>query len=437
MRWMKKLVVLMGIFIIGVLPSVKAEEVKEATVAGTIVDEAGQALIAQVVFYNDASLMRLNTDLLGRYSTKLPLGDYTMEVSKGSEYEIKDVTVSVEDRRAKYIEPVVLKQLYETDWLSGDLHQHTLSSFDGSDSPANVLLSNLAVGLDFGFVTDHNDMRANAEFTAQPFEDFLAFAGTEVTTDLGHFNALNFNKYLDFDVPNGEADLEPMFNQIQSDDAALLQVNHPLRDNFKFEDMEMIERFDLIEVWNGKALPPYVEGDSNEQTKLYWFDLLNEGIFIPMTAGSDNHDIQGNRMFLTDEGEQTEAEYFFNRRMYSGSPRTVVYAEDKGQEDVLEGLEEGHSFVTNNPLIYLSVEGAMVGETVEAGELTVEVDMQSNRELEEMRLYLNGEVVERQAVEVLEFQQVFLMDLEAGDWVVLEVLGASGDYALTNPVFIK
>lgn len=411
--------------------------VKEATVAGTVTDTEGKALVAQLVITGEDFSTRINTDLLGRYEIVLPLGGYRCEITKGSEYERKAVDIDVTDRKPIYMEPIQLKKLYRTDWIAGDLHQHSVYSFDAKDSPADILLSDLSVGLSFGAITDHNDIRANAEFRSATLMGFTPFTGIEITTDRGHYNAINFDRFIDPDISHGEVDIRRILGEIREDPDALAQINHPLRDEmFDFQDWDMVDQFDTFEVWNGKGMPPYVAGESNYKTLHKWFELLNAGVYLPATAGSDNHDISGNKMFMA-ETYASDDERYFMTNMYSGSPRTYVHAEGESPENILAAVKNGNSFLTNNPLAYLDIDGAIPGQSTGAGQKAIHVRIQSNRELTHCRIVKNGSVLHEEDLNGLTAETVFTDTLSAGDWVMLEAMGENGDYAMTNPVFIQ
>lgn len=439
----KHMVIIVLVVVVLVAYGIAAEHtqtdtiVKEATVSGTVTGTEGGALVAQLVFTGDDVSRRINTDMLGRYEIVLPLGEYRCEITKGSEYERKTVSVEIVDRRAKYIEPIQLKKLYDTQWIAGDLHQHSVYSFDAKDSPADILLADLSAGLRFGAITDHNEIRANAEFMNASLEGFIPLEGIEITTDRGHYNAIRFDRVVDSDVSHGAADIRRILREVREDDDAYLQINHPLRnDQFDFQDWEMIGAFDGIEVWNGKSMPPCVEGEPNYMALKKWFELLNEGIYLPATAGSDNHDISGNKMFAADT-YKSDDERYFNMNMYSGSPRNYIFAGGNSAADVLAAIRSGHSFLTNNPLAFLDIGGMIPGNSVPAGRRDIHVLIESNREITSYRIVKNGAALYEAGAAGLIAEETVTDNLVEGDWVILEVLGEKGDYAMTNPVFIK
>lgn len=409
---------------------------KKATVSGQVVDGQGAPLVSQLVFTAENAVQRINTDLFGRFKTQLALGEYTVEVSKGSLYERKEISLSVPDRNPLYLNDITLAKLYDTPWLAGDLHQHTVYSFDGANSPFEVYVSDLAAGLDYGVVTDHNDVRADSEFVNGNHDGFIGLPGIEITTNRGHFNAINFARVVDPDTTDGTAAVQRIVSDVRSDSQALLQINHPDRTDgsFSFEDWPLAEQFDLMEVWNGKRLPPYVIGEPNQQTLERWLRMIRNGLYLPAAGGSDNHDISGNLLFAQ-TAYSSEDDRYFNQSMFSGTPRTYVLPVERTAQGILDALKQGRSFVTNNPLAFLTVQGASPGDTVAPGEVIAKVLIQSNRDLTAYRLRVNGTDTPWEPISGNVYEIGIPFTLFGGDFVMLEVRGERGDYAFTNPVF--
>ena len=309
-------------------------------------------------------------------------------------------------------------------------------SFDGANSPFEVYVSDLAAGLDYGVVTDHNDVRADSEFVNGNHDGFISLPGIEITTNRGHFNAINFARVVDPDTTDGTAAVQRIVSDVRSDSQALLQINHPDRTDggFSFEDWPLAEQFDLMEVWNGKRLPPYVIGEPNQQTLERWLRMIRNGLYLPATGGSDNHDISGNLLFAQ-TAYSSEDDRYFNQSMFSGTPRTYVLPAERTAQGILDALKQGRSFVTNNPLAFLTVQGATPGDTVAPGEVIAKVLIQSNRELTAYRLRVNGTDTPWEPISGNVYEIGIPFTLFGGDFVMLEVRGELGDYAFTNPVF--
>ena len=105
-----------------------------------------------------------------------------------------------------------------------------------------------------------------------------------------------------------------------------------------------------------------------------WYHLLNCGIHLPVSTGSDWYICSNNRVYVQ-------------------SGDTFTY------EAWLKGLQSGRTFITNGPALFLCVGDCQPGDTipVEKGEhLEVEVTWQSHHPLETVELVANGQVVDSQ-----------------------------------------
>ena len=144
----------------------------------------------------------------------------------------------------------------------------------------------------------------------------------------------------------------------------------------------MIEVFETMEIWNGSN--PMIEGTTNYKAALLWTKLLNEGRFIPATTGSDTHNIKADDYHeIVDEltwlvesleGKveslsaelQGVAQYLFRlhqevmprldkwikANLGTGGVRTYAYVpEEKTVTNILKALKQGHSFLTNGPIL--------------------------------------------------------------------------------------
>ncbi|MFA9564852.1 MAG: CehA/McbA family metallohydrolase, partial [Acidimicrobiales bacterium] len=173
------------------------------------------------------------------------------------------------------------------------------------------------------------------------------------------------------------------------------------------------------------------------------------GFFFPATASSDSHRID------TDE---------------PGYSRTYAYVNDRDLKkvdiaDVVESLKSGRSFVTNGPIVELTVNDRYLpGDTAAAVEEEVEIHFEVRAApwilVEEARLYVNREIVRVFPVEagadpVRRLVADVHLELADDAFIVVEVVGkgslypvvqvrtwsglqadAVTPYALTNPVFV-
>ncbi len=107
-------------------------------------------------------------------------------------------------------------------WLAGDLHTHTVHS-DGTLTVPELAALAAAGGLDFLAVTDHNTVSHHPELpAAAKAYGITLLPGQEVTTGLGHANALGPLDWIDFRRPADE------WVAVAERGGGLLSVNHPL-----------------------------------------------------------------------------------------------------------------------------------------------------------------------------------------------------------------
>lgn len=423
-------------------------EIEKGDIIGTVVDEVGKPLIAQIRFFDgDGGLVkRVQTDLEGTFETMLEEGQYTLEVSKGYEYESKELSIEVKKGDSLSLNNISLKRL--TDWsakgyYSGDLHQHSHFSKDGVNTVEEILRGDLANGLNFGALSDHHSVDGNDEWISLSEElDFLAIPAQEITTGQGHYVAINTSELIDMTAIDSEINVTEMINQIHQL-GGLAQINHPGRD---FPFWEMANRFDAIEIWNGKAMPPLPNQSEidesycyNQMSKEKWFELLNSGVKITALGNSDNHDISGEQI----RTPLSENELFNKWRaqgLYNGNPRNYVKATDLTVDGILDGIKNGHVFITNGPLMDITLNEVTFGDTLEdPSEVEISYLIASNNsQLNVLNIIADGKVIETISLaEDVPTIGTLTLNLSNYTWVVFEVLTNSYAYAISNPIYMK
>ena len=136
-----------------------------------------------------------------------------------------------------------------------------------------------------------------------------------------------------------------------------------------------------------------------------------------------------------------------------GSQRTYVFTGGRGLDmhAWLDGMRAGRAFVTNGPLVELTVNGALPGETVTlpagGGSVSLQARVRSIVPLQKVTLYFNGQAVEdiplgadRRGADFSKTLQV-----AASGWYHLRAEGAAADrfpldtaypQGFTNPVWV-
>ncbi len=157
-----------------------------------------------------------------------------------------------------------------------------------------------------------------------------------------------------------------------------------------------------------------------------WYRLLNCGIGLPASTGSDWYICSNNRVYV-----QTEEAFTY--------------------KSWLEGLRAGRTFITNGPALFMEVDGVQPGGRIEApgggGRKVVgQMEWHSFYPLDRIEWVQNGEVVHsrdlRGSGEQREGKWEVDVAIAGGGWVGARAYGAARDsfaqavYAHTSPVYI-
>jgi len=136
-----------------------------------------------------------------------------------------------------------------------------------------------------------------------------------------------------------------------------------------------------------------------------------------------------------------------------GSHRTYVFTRDRRRDmhAWLDGMRAGRAFVTNGPLVQLSVDGMLPGDTIRVpaggGRAHVQVEVRSIVPLQNVTLYFNGQPVEdiplRTDRKTAHLQKT--TSVTRSGWYHVRAEGAAGDrfpldtgypQAFTNAVWV-
>lgn len=221
----------------------------------------------------------------------------------------------------------------------GDTHMHTTGS-DGNCELDEIAELAKKEGLDYIFITDHNNYAHNTQIRSP--EGITVLPGAEWTHYKGHAGMLGVERPFDnaFCV-NDAQEMEKRLKQAK-ERGALRVLNHPFCPNCGWRwGLEKVD-YDLIEVWNG-ATPDGV----NRQCLDWWESQLKQGKQIAVTGGSDFHKVEYGRMIA--------------------SPCTCLFAMSRTREDLMEALRKGHGFVVyspDGPMVSAEAGGFLMGDVI-------------------------------------------------------------------------
>lgn len=224
----------------------------------------------------------------------------------------------------------------------GDTHMHTLGS-DGYKNVRGTALEARDRGLDYIIITDHNNFAHN--FLDPGVEGITVLPGTEWTHYRGHCGMLGVRRpYRSAFCVNTREEAIAKLREA-AENGALIVLNHPFCPfcgwKWGFEGFS----YDAVEIWNGGAV-----AQATLDCVSWWQQQLLAGRKLPVCGGSDYH--------RPDFG------------CHIGDPCTCLYAMSSEPADLLSALRHGNGFVTYTPRgpgILAEAQGAILGETVQAG----------------------------------------------------------------------
>jgi hypothetical protein len=396
----------------------------------------------------------------------IPAGRYQVFASRGPEFDIERVTLSLAPGENISLEIGVPKRALTTPgWISADLHVHAVGS-DDSNLPLRTRIDTLvAQGIDVVVSTEHDQLVDYGPLIADLglAERLASVVGVEITSTArdtsvpytaGHMNAFPLTPRPENHrdgAPRGEGvRIREIVRSIRSlGGARLVQMNHP-RGASLDEDASnyfshlsipgksfdataaleaepnrvMIERdgdsglrdldFDAVELMNGPSMVGYY------RTRADWFSLLLQGEFRTATANSDSHRL----------GEIV------------GIPRNYVRMTDDAvdgfdEESFIRALRQGRVYGTTGPVLDVTLEDVELGERFsgEAGTLRVAVEAAPWIPVSTLRVYVNAALARELPIAAGETRELDLQ-FERDSFVTVEVLGeADASFAALNPEF--
>ncbi|WOO37332.1 CehA/McbA family metallohydrolase [Anaerocolumna sp. AGMB13020] len=477
------------------------------------VGEQGEGLLCQVKLFpstgggtpadnyldnGELHMYREMTNEQGILEKSYPAGQYHLEITRGSEYPVYWQKLVIETGRTTQVlqklESIV--NLKEKGWYCGDLHHHSIYSspvYGGTDpvveSPMEVSHSMRALGLTFGALSDHHNTLNHTEWERTGTEEFTPLISKEISTSNGHVMSLGVKEDMIYQIPDdkhrNDTYLREEFIRITDsirEAGGLAQINHP-RDHSRaiswnpaFNDI--ITTFDTMEIWNGSN--PMYPGTTNHKAFRFWLELLEQGIYLPATAGSDTHNILANdyvqlygkirwlenlirdgRLKLPEgilslsesflslcEKELMVFEKWVKCNLGSGGVRTYTYLSgEKNGFRILDSLRKGRSYLTNGPVLIPDIDGTYPGNTYILHNKIADINLKllANRPLERINLYKNNNIKEVISLEETRcingcFDYSFTLfhySLEEVRWIVIQAESDCTNMAITNPIFIK
>ncbi|MFQ5472963.1 MAG: CehA/McbA family metallohydrolase, partial [Dehalococcoidia bacterium] len=378
-------------------------------------------------------------------------GQVRLLAVRGMEYEPVELKLDAlpASRRRETVRLKRSSQMAKEGWRSGDVHVHLHYGGEYLLGPQDASLAQRAEDVHFMNMMVANQGSAfihdKEYFEGKPHElsdpDHILRWGEEYRNDFyGHLCMYGITDlvppiYSGFRLSEHPHDVPA--NSIAADRChtvgGTLSYAHPLFGSTEldriFTRARTVEAKELpVDVALGKidALDVMSYPSVDLESARLWYRLLNCGFRLPATAGTDtfmnlvdfthhSNPPAGNRVFVQVEGEFTT-------------------------ESWCDGVRRGRTFVTNGPILKLTVDGHGIGSEIEREEgsnVIVEGQAQSFAPIERLELLINGEVgaLGKVAGNGRKASLSHRLRTDSSCWVALRALGPASPQVLGGDLF--
>src|SRR5262245_328208 len=370
----------------------------------------------------------------------LPRQPLRLEAFSGLETELKSVSVDLtgQNQQSLTIPLRAFSQVARQSWYGANTHLH-LSHLNKDEAERYLREIPRADDLDVLFISYLERAVADKDYITNryPLGDLKEFGSTGVLVNNGQEHRHNFGD-------QGEGFGHVMLLNIKS----LIQpvsigpgISHRGTDGIPLE-MGIAEAHRqggtaiwCHNNWGREDVPNFVtgkldaqnifDGGSHGSYEDSFYHYLNAGMRVPFSTGTDWFMYDLARVYTKVEGSLTIKSW-------------------------LEALVAGRSFISNGPLLYLSIDGKDVGSTLEltsGREVTIRASASSRLDFEKLQLVKNGKVVfdsESQRKDgYLEARFDRKIRVDEPSWLAVRVWTQAKNefgrqlFAHTSPIYIK
>jgi hypothetical protein len=374
----------------------------------------------------------------------LPVGRYSVKVWHGPEFvpAIRELEIRTDQVTSETIELERWTNQRVENWICGESHIHANYGYGHwYNSPATVRLQcageNLIVANCMVANSDGDGVYDREFFLGRPdplsTDDTILYWNEEFRSTIwGHMTLLNLKHLVSpiftgfdhtthpYDVPTN-ADIADHTH----DQDGLVNYTHPahnLQDPYAsaYSAKEM-----PIDVALGRVDSIDVMGSNHEANLPLWYRMLNCGLRLPASAGTD---------------------CFINRiaSRLPGADRVYVHCSDElSYGNWIENLRAGRTFVTNGPMLRFTVNGQEAGSVIawtEPGPLRVHGEVHAHRPIERLEVVVNGKVLATANQDEPETTRLELtqdLPITGSVWIALRAAGSGGAFAHTSAVYVE
>jgi len=328
------------------------------------------------------------------------------EVVKGFTYRFIDTTINISSETDTI--NIKMEKWFQFpaghNWYSGDVHVHYIDS-------ATALLEMKAEDLNVCniLISDFTYDQASFRGAPEPISDSLhiVYLNQEYRQDqLGHVNLLNLKKLIEPVKPMREYHY-PL--NIKGMDQAHAQGGHVSWAHFAawpalegplaivLKKVDAVELLCTIDPFQEPVFVSDVVPDLRMNSGLrLWYRLLNCGLKIPTSAGTDK----------------------MSNWVTVGANR--VYASIKGKfnyQSWIDALDSGNSFITNSPMLFCTVNDKNPGEQIDIpkpGTVKIVAEVYSQVPVDRLEIIANGDVIGEKVIEKGQYHAKLEIEFKVG-----------------------
>lgn len=303
----------------------------------------------------------------------------------------------------------------EARWFKGQTHAHTNNS-DGDELPRRVVRWYRDHNFNFLVITDHNYLTEIKYLDTDKNDDFILIPGIEVTDSFDkkplHVNGIYVKQ--DVEPQHGKGVVQ---NLQQNIDAVLkaggiAQVNHPnWRWAFDHNQLAALKNVKLFELYNMDKFSNNFAAGGYPGMEEIWDQVLSKGVVMYGVATDDAHDYEGE---------------IRPERSYPGRGWVMVRAKELTPEAITAAMEKGDFYSTVG--MGVTLEDIAVTES----EYRLKIRPHGHLKFTTSFIGKGGKILKEDYSlnPVYKFKGNEL-------YVRARVFCSSGDFAVTQPFFIK
>lgn len=394
----------------------------------------------------------------GRDLKTIPVGEYQVYISRGTEYSLDRQKVRIEEGKTAYLNSTLERIVDTTGFISADFHLHLQFAMrDGA-------MASAAEGIDLLTATDHNILKDYApHIRALKLERFItSTVGSEIDTAFGHFNSfpLEIDRWGRREFRHGIRTPGEFLRIVRQEPGEqIVQINHPRRwtssptsgyfdqrlntDTGNFDYPYFETGFDSFEIFNSitDKSEAFIGRTHLVDQKLQdWYRLLNRGVLMAGVANSDAHRYPQDSL---------------------GYPRNYVVSETDNPweidpREVVQAVKRRAVTGSLGPFLQVTGNGSPVGSVITDLDHSVSLRIQLQSApwvpVETLEVIRNGEVIKTYTVPPPEekekpwqFDTELVVDCAQDSWYLVIASSKTPwekpfenyrSFSFTNPVFV-